>query len=635
MDSQPQHQQQQQLQRQQQRYADPLGDGSNHHDRITQRLAFMSATATLIARVWLILVIAALVFIIIQPTTGGISDWIASTTTSTSSSSSDNGEARYREYGPSPPPPPAPALEMAWTSDEEEDSGMAGKSGQVREMLVNITYLPFTTQSPTTTSADLTHKRRKPETLTAVPALFGRKFDHPIQFHLITIEGQTGCMPFTVDLNPAELETSAGEIYILLPRGGCPFDTKVRHAQQAGFTGVIVHNVVSSQQQDLPVKMQTVDGKKPADIVIPALFLTSADGRSLRDATHDISMPHMRAVQVIGTPLDVQVTPAKYAESSWTTRNGRYKDGRRRKQQGYPVIDPDQNWDGVFEGFWGDAFISAVCLILGALGAMAVGASLVLLHNRMFDALGIEYTNTLMRNQHTNDNNAAAAAAAATRNLARVVISTDGEMMVERIRLPLRELTQDDVDQAKKGAGQFAYPLPSSFTSSALERSSSSGTIDEDGSEVYTSIIKVAEKKPLSTDCCAICIDEFTAGCRVRELPCRHCFHDLCIDPWLLHHALLCPVCKRDIIPSHHLSPASPLHPATTGPVVAGPPPPRHISSIAIIVDDQAPLVRPANAIGARRHHQPPISFGNAFNALAGHVRGMLLGTDRGDNEDR
>ncbi|GFT34128.1 protein goliath [Nephila pilipes] len=48
-------------------------------------------------------------------------------------------------------------------------------------------------------------------------------------------------------------------------------------------------------------------------------------------------------------------------------------------------------------------------------------------------------------------------------------------------------------------------------------------------------------------ECCAICIEPFQHGELVRSLPCKHSFHKICIDPWLLEQRS-CPMCKLDIL---------------------------------------------------------------------------------------
>ena len=44
---------------------------------------------------------------------------------------------------------------------------------------------------------------------------------------------------------------------------------------------------------------------------------------------------------------------------------------------------------------------------------------------------------------------------------------------------------------------------------------------------------------------CAICLDTFADNMKARELTCRHKYHLICIDKWLMQHTC-CPICKTD-----------------------------------------------------------------------------------------
>ncbi|KAJ2798476.1 hypothetical protein H4R20_004805 [Coemansia guatemalensis] len=46
---------------------------------------------------------------------------------------------------------------------------------------------------------------------------------------------------------------------------------------------------------------------------------------------------------------------------------------------------------------------------------------------------------------------------------------------------------------------------------------------------------------------CPICLEEFEAGEQLRELPCMHRYHVVCIDTWLVSRSTCCPYCKLDI----------------------------------------------------------------------------------------
>ncbi|KAJ2641246.1 hypothetical protein GGF44_002208 [Coemansia sp. RSA 1694] len=51
---------------------------------------------------------------------------------------------------------------------------------------------------------------------------------------------------------------------------------------------------------------------------------------------------------------------------------------------------------------------------------------------------------------------------------------------------------------------------------------------------------------------CPICLEEFDVGEHLRELPCLHKYHVVCIDTWLVSRSTCCPYCKLDIQRWHY-----------------------------------------------------------------------------------
>lgn len=66
-----------------------------------------------------------------------------------------------------------------------------------------------------------------------------------------------------------------------------------------------------------------------------------------------------------------------------------------------------------------------------------------------------------------------------------------------------------------------------------------------------TSSLKKLESRKFTKneiyDTCAICLDDYEEGDRLRILPCRHAYHTKCIDVWLTKNRRVCPVCKRKV----------------------------------------------------------------------------------------
>lgn len=61
-------------------------------------------------------------------------------------------------------------------------------------------------------------------------------------------------------------------------------------------------------------------------------------------------------------------------------------------------------------------------------------------------------------------------------------------------------------------------------------------------------IIRFTKEEHMSLyEICAICIEDYVDGDRLRVLPCSHAYHNKCIDPWLTKNRRVCPICKRKV----------------------------------------------------------------------------------------
>lgn len=95
----------------------------------------------------------------------------------------------------------------------------------------------------------------------------------------------------------------------------------------------------------------------------------------------------------------------------------------------------------------------------------------------------------------------------------------------------------------ESGQGTFTHPLAIPEPMIPQHSSSSSRTPPSRSQSSDNS-----RSAPTTSTTCALCLCDYETGDRVRELPCEHRFHDICVDPWLMGGRRTCPVCSRVVI---------------------------------------------------------------------------------------
>ncbi|KAJ3267291.1 hypothetical protein HDU77_000004 [Chytriomyces hyalinus] len=322
-------------------------------------------------------------------------------------------------------------------------------------------------------------------------------------------------------------EPNSTQWYALISRGNCPFDVKIHNAELAGFSGIIIYNRVARGVVDVPVRMSA--NKLGAQVSqIRAMFLTQSDGNALVRSAIEAGS-HMSKKQlerlfdepvivgrsrggVVGAPLAVSMAADEWPLNGWGANGAGGFRMRRRVSSAMSLAGNGVLVLGVFMACGG--LCTAVCLF-----AMMIRN--YFLYGRFFVLIfAPSFALPLWASQRFGGSDAEEGEAVDGEDPDK-----EPEELLEELVLPLRvidalDLEDDSDDSANASLDSLADP----FT---RKKSTAAGG---------------------SRKCCAICIDEFEIGAKVRELPCHHQFHSHCIDPWLLRHNRLCPICKQDVL---------------------------------------------------------------------------------------
>ncbi|KAJ3228954.1 hypothetical protein HDU81_005740 [Chytriomyces hyalinus] len=298
--------------------------------------------------------------------------------------------------------------------------------------------------------------------------------------------------------------------YALISRGNCPFDVKIRNAEVAGFSGIIIYNRVARGVVDVPVRMSA--NKLGAQVShIRAMFLTQSDGnalvRSAMEAGARMSKKQLKRLfdepvvagrsrgGVVGSPLAVSMASDEWPLDGWGANGAGGFRMRKRVFSAMAVAGNVILFVGVFMACGG--LCTAVCLfammirnyfLYGRFFVLifAPSFSLPFWASQRLGGLDAE-EGELLDDDESED---------------------ESDELMDELVLPLRVIDACDLeDDSDDTTNVSVEALPHL---SARKKSTAAGG---------------------TRKCCAICIDEFDVGAKVRELPCHHQFHSHWYSP--------------------------------------------------------------------------------------------------------
>ncbi len=286
------------------------------------------------------------------------------------------------------------------------------------------------------------------------------------------------------------------QVIVLMTRGGCSFNAKFQNAKKIkGVVGVLIYNDIED----------TLPGSGTID-----LTNTSDD------------LPGFLISNSLGLELYNKMT--KYRGSSSSSNS---------TSSNIPFIEITLTPGSMDATNKADSMIQIALIAIIIILALSFGASII-----------VHMRSPQMPNSSRNDNS--------NNNQQQPSVPIDVEFLQ---KLPLktykgrRRSTDSSRNSktstnSKNGYKTMGYSgIKSPIINDEKDKAMSPEAKVNDNNEWFDMI----EHDWPMNDSCPICLDEFNSNEVLNELPCGHCYHIACIQPWLQYRSACCPLCKLDV----------------------------------------------------------------------------------------
>lgn len=337
----------------------------------------------------------------------------------------------------------------------------------------------------------------------------------PLGASKYTTKDAQGAIKFTT------VSGTSDNVIVIMARGGCPFNEKFANAGAIqNVVGVLIYNDPADSMPDQPIVL-TNPGRDPPGYLISNSLGTELIKKIYKYRGGSGTADDSKLGDTVPSATILSATP--YLSIRLTQDS----------------VDSQNTVNKIYQ----------YCLIgIIALLSMAFGISIIL---HMRNSAYMAQASSAPPDDHDRNN---------------ILPPIDVEFLQ---KLPLKTFRgrRSSKDQRNAKSSQGESPKEPDSTTGHMMRSASgilSPTAYEPGdsaagispihsekSHDATFFDMIEHNWPMN-ESCPICLDEFNQGEVLNELPCGHCYHIACIQPWLQYRSPYCPLCKLDVREEYH-----------------------------------------------------------------------------------